>query len=327
MKLLGTKKRKRSVSGAPALREQRNMLCDRLSFTAAESYKQLRTNLMFALPSDKPCRLIGVTSSVRNEGKSTTSINLSYTLAETGKRVLLIDGDMRLPSVAKKLGASAKPGLSNLLAGLCAEDEAVHESGFFSNWKIMPAGDIPPNPSELLGSEQMGRMLNALSEKYDFIVLDLPPVDIVSDALAIARWIDGIIVAVRADFTDRRSLRECMRQLNVLESKVLGFVMTGVQEQHKTYGKYGKKYYGGGRGYGYGYEHTSQAQVNTRMTGEETPRDGDRKARADRDGFAHTRSKGGEVVPAGKSRQVSKTREKRQAGETTVSGGSAERPE
>lgn len=246
------RKAQKPVPGTLMAREQRNTLCENLSFTAAEAYKALRANLMFALPNENTCRIVGVTSSIRNEGKSTTSINLSYTLAETGKRVLLIDADMRLPSVAKKLNATQRPGLSNLLANLCSEDEATHSSHFFDNWQIMPAGDIPPNPSELLGSEQMGKMLRSISEKYDFIVIDLPPVDIVSDALVISQWIDGIIVVVRANYTDRRSLGECMRQLGVLGSKVLGFNVTGVEEEHKSYGKYGKRYYGGG-GYGYGY--------------------------------------------------------------------------
>jgi capsular exopolysaccharide synthesis family protein len=281
-------KRRRSASAVPALREQRNMLCDRLSFTAAESYKQLRTNLMFALPSDKRCRVIGITSSIRNEGKSTTSINLAYTLAETGKKVLLVDADMRLPSVAKKLGVAAKPGLSNLLAGMCEGGDAVYESAFFPNWSIMPAGDIPPNPSELLGSEQMEKLLTAMSGKYDFIVIDLPPVDIVSDALAVGHWIDGIIVVVRADYTDRRSLKECMRQLNVLESKVLGFVMTGVEEHQKTYGKYGKKYYGKDYAYGYG-----RMEESRQRGAERTARDGDRRTRSERSAAARTGSQAG----------------------------------
>ncbi len=281
-------RRRRSASAMPALREQRNMLCDRLSFTAAESYKQLRTNLMFALPNDKKCRIVGVTSSIRNEGKSTTAINLAYTLAETGKKVLLIDADMRLPSVAKKLGTADKPGLSNLLAGMCEGGDAIYDSAFFPNWSIMPAGDIPPNPSELLGSEQMEKLLAAMSEGCDFIVVDLPPVDIVSDALAVGHWIDGVIVVVRANYTDRRALKECMRQLSVLESKVLGFVMTGVEEHQKTYGKYGKKYYG--KDYAYGYGRTDEPR---QRGSERTARDGDRRIRSERSVAARTGSQAG----------------------------------
>ena len=252
-KLQSLKKRRAAAPGAAvSLREQRSMLCENLSFTAAESYKQLRANLLFALPEENKCRIVGVTSSIRGEGKSTTSINLAYTLAETGKRVLLIDADMRLPSVAKKLAAESRPGLSNLLAGMCTVQEAAHPSFFMDNWQIMPAGDIPPNPSELLGSEKMEQMLAELANMYDFIVVDLPPVDIVSDALAISHWVSGIIVVVRANYTDRRSVGECMRQMSVLRSKVLGFVVTGVEEHRKSYGRYGKKYYKEGYGYGYG---------------------------------------------------------------------------
>ena len=103
-------------------RRKQGLLCDELSFAAAESYKLLRTNLLFALP-DQECRIIGVTSSIRGEGKSTTAVNLAYTLAQTGKKVLLIDGDMRLPTIAQKLDLAATPGLSNLLAGLNTERE------------------------------------------------------------------------------------------------------------------------------------------------------------------------------------------------------------
>ena len=119
------------------------------------------------MPDENKCRLVGVTSSTRGEGKSTTAINMAYTMAETGRKVLLIDADMRLPSVAKKLAMDAKPGLSNLLAGMCTIAEAVHPSYFMENFKIMPAGDIPPNPSELLGSDQMGKAMAELSGQYD----------------------------------------------------------------------------------------------------------------------------------------------------------------
>ena len=134
------------------------VMCDKLSFAASEAYKLLRTNLQFSL-SDKPCKIIGMTSSLRGEGKSTTAVNLAYTIAESGKRVLLVDGDMRLPTVHSKLGLVGAPGLSNVLAGLCEDKDALRVSKYFNNWYIMPAGDIPPNPSELLGSEHMQALL------------------------------------------------------------------------------------------------------------------------------------------------------------------------
>ena len=232
---------------------QKTMLCEGLSFAAAEAYKLLRTNLMFSLP-DKPCRVLGVTSSIRGEGKSTTSVNLAYTLAQAGKRTLLIDADMRLPSVAGKLEIHGRPGLSNLLAGLVAEDDAIRQSKQLSNWYILPAGDIPPNPSELLGSERMHALLERYSQAFDFIVVDLPPINIVTDALVISAWTDGLIVVVRQNYTDGKALNACMYQTKQLGSKFLGFVMTDAavgKGSYKRYGKYGSKY---GYDYGYGYE-------------------------------------------------------------------------
>ncbi|MBO4853816.1 MAG: CpsD/CapB family tyrosine-protein kinase [Oscillospiraceae bacterium] len=238
--MIWSKKPKKSGSSQGlTLREQRRMLCENLDWAAAESYKQLRANLMFVLPDEKKCRIIGVTSAVRGEGKSTTSINLSYTLAETGRKVLLIDADMRIPSVAKKLALQSKPGMSNLLAGLCTVEEATQKAPLLDSWYIMPAGETPPNPSELLGSEQMQELLQNLSKEYDFIVVDLPPVNVVSDAMEVSRWISGLLMVVRADYTEKRLLSECMRRMQVLGKKVLGFVVTDMMGLPKRY-----KYYG-----------------------------------------------------------------------------------
>ena len=235
---------------------QRSQICEGLSFAASEAYKLLRTNLLFSMPQ-KSCYIIGVTSSVRGEGKSTTSVNLSYTIAQSGKRVLLIDGDMRLPSVAAKLELKGAPGLSNLIAGLRSEASCMRQSNQMDNWYILPAGDIPPNPSELLGSERMQSLLEHYEDIFDVIILGLPPVNIVADALVISQRIDGLICVVRQNYTDRRALQDCMYQIEKLGSHFLGFVMTDAivgESGYKKYGKYGKKYgYGYGSDYGYGY--------------------------------------------------------------------------
>lgn len=241
-------------------RKKQGLLCDELNFAASESYKLLRTNLLFALP-DQQCRIIGVTSSVRGEGKSTTSVNLAYTLAQTGKRVLLIDGDMRLPTVAQKLEMTGTPGLSNLLAGLSSERSCLRKSSYFDNWYILPSGDVPPNPSELLGSERMHALLERYKDVFDYILLDLPPVNIVVDALVVTKWTDGIMVVVRENYSDRRALDSCMYQIDKLGTKMLGFVMTDANvssSSYKHYGKYGKRYGYGGSDYGYGSEKGSR---------------------------------------------------------------------
>ena len=220
------------------------MLHKKLSFSATEAYKLLRTNLLFALHDDAKCQIVGVTSSMRGEGKSTTAINLSYTLAEMGKRVLLIDADLRLPSVAKKLELQATPGLSNLIVGNVKPQAAVRQSEVLENWHILPAGDIPPNPTEMLGSTQMERLLKGFSETYEYIIIDLPPVNIVSDALVISPQTDGMIVVVREDYSERRALNMCTRQLTLSNVKILGFVMNVSREDSTSYGRYKRyKYY------------------------------------------------------------------------------------
>ena len=234
-------------------------ICEKLPFVAAEAYKLLRTNLMFVLPDEQKCRIVGVTSSFRSEGKSITSLNLSYTLSKTDKKVLLIEGDMRLPSLSRKMPElKVSPGLSNVLAGLSTCEEAIQHSVRSQNWDILAAGDLPPNPAELLGSDKMRDLLSELSQTYDWIVVDLPPADIVSDALALTASLTGILVVVRRNYTDKQSLKDCMNKLDLVKANVAGFVVTDADIEHHSYGKYGrygrKNRYGTYRRKGYQYD-------------------------------------------------------------------------
>ncbi len=223
--------------------ENKKTLHKNLEFTAIEQYKLLRTNLNFTLPEDEKCPIIGVTSSMRGEGKSTTAVNLSYVLAEKGKKVLLIDGDLRIPSVAKKMEISSSPGLTDLLMGQGAQISDF-QSKMLSNWYILPSGEIPPNPSELLGSRRMEIILNDLKENFDYIIIDLPPVNIVSDALSISNLITGMIVVIREDYTEKKELETCFRQLKLSNVNVLGCVMNESKNGSGSYGKYKRyKYY------------------------------------------------------------------------------------
>ena len=242
--LTAGRRRNKIINNPSAIREKETNICGNLKFTAAEAYKLLRTNLMFTLPAEKGCRVIGITSALPGEGKSITSINLAYVVAESGKKVLLIDADMRLPNIARQLDLKQNPGLSNILAGLCEPADATVASGVIDNLKVIAAGDIPPNPSELLGSDQMSNLLKKLSKDYDFIIIDLPPVNIVSDALTILNVVDGIIAVVRQDYGSRIALNKCMRQLSINKEKFLGFVMVDARESSKEYGKYSKYGYG-----------------------------------------------------------------------------------
>ncbi|MBE6679118.1 MAG: CpsD/CapB family tyrosine-protein kinase [Ruminococcaceae bacterium] len=226
-----------------SLSENQGTLHKNLEFTAVEQYKLLRTNLDFTLPVGEKCPIIGVTSSMRGEGKSTTAVNLSYVLAEKGSRVLLIDGDLRIPSIAKKMQIASTPGLTDFLMGKGA-NFASFQSELLKNWFILPSGNIPPNPSELLGSKRMEAVLAELREAFDYIVIDLPPVNIVSDALSISSLITGMIVVIREEYTEKKELERCFRQLRLSNVNILGCVMNESQIGGGSYGKYKKyKYY------------------------------------------------------------------------------------
>ena len=224
-------------------KDMKRTLHKNLEFTAIEQYKILRTNLDFTLPEDVKCPIIGVTSSMRGEGKSTTAVNLSYVLAEKGSPVLLIDGDLRIPSIAKKMRIDSSPGLTDLLMGHGAHMPDFR-SALLDNWFILPSGDIPPNQSELLGSRRMEYILNSLRESFEYIIIDLPPVNIVSDALSIASLITGMVVVVREDYTEKKELERCFRQLQLSNVNVLGCILNESKNDGGSYKKYRKhKYY------------------------------------------------------------------------------------
>lgn len=208
-----------------------------LNFAAAEAYKLLRTNILFALPDEQKCRVIGVTSAGSGEGKSTTALNLSYMLAEAGERVLLIEADMRMPTLSRRLELQASPGLSNVLAGLSGIEESLRQSGLHERFQVLTAGVVPPNPSELLGANSVSVLLEILSGEYDFILFDLPPVTEVADALVASKLTDGMIVVVRRNYAKRRALADAMRQLEYVDAKLLGFVMARAGTDR------GKEYY------------------------------------------------------------------------------------
>ena len=242
---MGLKKRK-TKSFKSSVSNKSKTLHRNLEFTATEQYKIIRANLDFTLPPDEKCPVIGITSSMRGEGKSTTAINLSYVLAERGNMVLLIDGDLRIPSFAQKMSIKNSLGLTDLLKSNGAQ-MSDFKSDILSNWYILPSGAIPPNPSELLGSSKMETVLNSFREVFDYIIIDLPPVNIVSDAVSVSRLITGMVVIVREEYTEKRELDDCLRQLKMSNVNVLGCVINEAKSEIGSYGKYKKgkykKYY------------------------------------------------------------------------------------
>ena len=237
------KRKKHGKRSIFSVSENQKTLHKNLQFTATEQYKLLRTNLSFSLPENEGCNIIGVTSSMRGEGKSTTAVNLAYVLAESGKKVLLVDGDLRIPTVAKKLEMETSYGLTDLLRREVPLQLEKLKSTHHDNWYILPSGMLPPNPSELLGSKRMGDALKELSEHFDYIVLDLPPVNLVSDALAVSKYITGMIVVVRQEYTEKKELDNCIRQLRLSNVNVLGCVMNNATDDRAYYSKYRYKRY------------------------------------------------------------------------------------
>ena len=229
-----------------------DLIGSNLDFSATEAYKLLRTNLFYCLPpSDElKCPVIGVTSSVQGEGKSTTSINLAYMLAEDGKRVCLIEGDMRAPTLRRRLKVQSSVGLSQVLVGLETVQSAISAVSIQENLRVITAGDMPPNPAELLGSNRMARLIALLKKAFDYIIVDLPPITVVADALAIAGSLDGMAIVVEDGVCTRREILDAMQRLDVIREKILGFVVTHAETTGGRYGRYGRKRYGYGYGYG-----------------------------------------------------------------------------
>ena len=227
--------------------EQKERICEQLSFAAKEAFKRLRTNLAMCFPeNDGKCRLIGVTSAQPSDGKSTISLNLAFTLAELDKNVLLIDADMRRASIHTKVGIVRTPGLSNLMGDSNSINDALQvyrSSTDDTHFNILPAGDVPRNPSELLNSSRMAKLLETLSDNFDYIVVDLPPIGAVVDAISVAKRLDGMIVVVRENNCPRGLLADCMQQLKYASVNVLGFVVNGAMEGSGKNYQYGKSGY------------------------------------------------------------------------------------
>lgn len=243
-------KNRRDASRSARHAKTNRLYGEKLSFAATEAYKLLRTNLFFCLPTDeeRACPVVGITSSVQGEGKSTTAINLAYMLAESGKKVCLIEGDMRAPTFKSRLKLQNAGGLSHVLAGMKTNPQEILGSALHPNLKVLPAGEMPPNPAELLGSARMAKLIDLLKGLYSYIIIDLPPITVVADALAVSGALDGMIVVVEEGICTKRELNDAMQRLDVIREKVLGFVVTHAE---RTKGRYGKKKYGYGYGYGY----------------------------------------------------------------------------
>lgn len=257
-------KRKRPVVKADNANAQKNLLWENMNFAATEAYNLLRTNLLLSFADEEGARLIGVTSTEHAEGKSLTSINLSASLAKAKHKTLLLECDLRLPSVAKYLHVNPKAGLSEVLTGNTGSVNAcIYNVPECDNLSILFCGRTPPNPSELLGSKRMDTLLKELGAQYEYIIVDLPPVGEVPDALVLAKKLSGMILVVRNDITTQPQLADAIRQLKYTGTRLLGFVYNGADTSGHGYGKKYKKY----AKYGYGdYAQTAKQGSHKKST-------------------------------------------------------------
>lgn len=202
------------------------------SSIAAESYRTLRTNIQYS-SFDESLKTIVITSSEPGEGKTTTAGNLALSLAKDEKRVMLIDCDLRKPSIHRRFKISNGGGISEVIIGKNSLESVTRE--VFKNLDVITSGNIPPNPAEMLGSKPMQIILNNLKEKYDYVILDTPPVLPVTDAQVLSAKVDGVILVVKAEKTKSDSIIKAKKLLDKVHAKFIGSILNDIDIKKNSY--------------------------------------------------------------------------------------------
>lgn len=218
-------------------RQEKRIITADTSFEIIEAYKSTRTNIMFSLNNEKGCKKVVITSPTSGEGKSTTCINLACTFAETGARVLIIDSDLRAPRLHKYLNLSNEKGLSNILAGFNETGDCIVHTDR-PNLDCITSGPIPPNPVELVSMNTMPKMLEILEHQYDYIFIDTPPLNIVTEALIISKYATGVILVTRQKYTMYKMIDKAINSLKFADARIIGFIMNDVEDSKYVYGGY-----------------------------------------------------------------------------------------
>ncbi|MCP4620521.1 MAG: polysaccharide biosynthesis tyrosine autokinase, partial [Bradyrhizobium sp.] len=206
----------------------------------AEAFRSIRTALAFSSVDGDDLRHLLVTSASPSEGKTLVSVNIAQTLAQAGKRVLLVDADMRKPRVHKVFGIPSRPGLSNLLANKGAGDINVlaRPAEGIDGLRVMPAGPLPPNPAELLGSAHMRELLQEMSDHFDTVIFDTPPAAHVTDAIVLSQYVHGVVLVVRCFTTQREMARRSRDLIAQAHGRLLGVVLNNVDVPRGAYSSY-----------------------------------------------------------------------------------------
>ena len=213
-------------------------------FALKEAYKTIRTNLVLNL-DPKPCHIITLTSSLAGEGKSTSSINLAIAIAKFNKKVLMIDGDLRKKKASKYLDFHLAKGLTDIINGNVELDKAISPTKY-KNFDFIATGSTVSNPAEILASKEMSNILDTLSERYEYIILDTAPVNVVSDALPLIKKSEGVIIVARENLISKKDFDKLITNLDMIDANILGIIYIGTDSTQPYYhGKsyYAKKYY------------------------------------------------------------------------------------
>lgn len=235
------------------------LLTDNTPFVISEAYKAARTNLMFMASSagQEGGVQFAFTSAQPGEGKTTTCLNMAIAFAQTGSKILIIDGDLRKPQIHRYFNFPAAPGLSDRLGGF-TKDSCIRQTQY-ENLSVLTVGTIPPNPAELLASRMMSDLLAELSAEFDYVFIDTPPINVVTDVAVIANKLKGVVLVARQGYTTTVALKAAVLGLEQVGANILGFVLNDVQSDRYFYkyrysGKYKYKY----GYYRYEYSHNTQ---------------------------------------------------------------------
>ncbi|KPK35583.1 MAG: hypothetical protein AMK70_05015 [Nitrospira bacterium SG8_35_1] len=199
----------------------------------SESYRGIRTRILFSSTVSQPKSIL-IVSAMEGEGKTISAANLAVIMARTGSRVLLLDCDMRKPRMNSIFGLEREKGVSNILVGDCSISDAVHKTDI-ENLNLIPCGQIPPNPSELLGSKAMREMLATLGRSYERIVIDSPPITAVTDAVVLSKAVDGVVVVLQANKTERVLAKRAIEQMQAVNAHIFGIILNRLDERMTKY--------------------------------------------------------------------------------------------
>ena len=223
------------------------------SFQTKEAYNTICNNLLVTMSMNDE-KIIVISSPEMSDGKSTVSIKLSKAIANMGKKVLLMDLDLRRPSIHKKLNITSKYGIIDVMAKSTDFDGAIYKN-FSENMDILLSGGISPNPSEILSSKRMKEILEEAKEKYDYIIIDSPPINLVTDSCIISKLAAGLMIVIKANENKIEDFRKTLDNIEISRSNLIGVVINGVDTSSTRYGKKYNYKYGYGYGYGYGYRY------------------------------------------------------------------------